>query len=534
MATVRPDARSGDRADATHLQRLAARYDALVAATADIVWTTDDAGRFVVPQPAWERFTGATVAEYLGEGYLASLHPDDRDAALAAWHAAVAARAVCDMELRLRRHDGAWRRMRVRAAPVRDAAGEVVEWVGMHVDITDQREAESARDALALEYRHFMEVNPQVPWVADREGRIVDFNRRWLELTGLTREAALGEGWVDVPHPDDLPAMQRAWQHALDTGTTYDVQHRIRTADGSHRWMHTRAWPRRDADGRIVRWYGTTEDVHERVVAQEAVRTGERLLRQAQQLEAMGRLAGGVAHDFANMLTAIIGQAELVLGELPDWHHARIELEELLRVAGRAGELARRLLDLGRTKAAAPRQVALDALVRDSAQLLRNAAGGLATVRLELAGEDCRVLVDPSQVELVLLNLVINARDAMGSGGTVTVATRRVRVGDDEAEAWYPLAPGPVGEIVVRDTGSGMDAATLERIFEPFFTTKEPGRGTGLGLPTCLNIVAQSGGALRVESAVGVGTTITMRFPEAPTPAPPVPDARPLAAPATG
>jgi signal transduction histidine kinase len=248
-------------------------------------------------------------------------------------------------------------------------------------------------------------------------------------------------------------------------------------------------------------------------------------MRQAQKMEAVGQLAGGVAHDFNNLLTAIIGYTDVILYELHDEEPLREEVHEIRRAADRAATLTKQLLAFSRRQVLQPKVLDLNVVLRGTEKLLRRLIGANVDVHTELSPSLPSVKADPGQIEQVIVNLAVNARDAMPGGGVLTLATADVELGGAAAHGHAALAAGRYAQLSITDTGSGIDEATLLRIFEPFFTTKEHGKGTGLGLSTAYGIVRQSGGAITAESRLGVGTTFRILFPEttegAPSTAPP-------------
>ncbi|HEY0778234.1 MAG TPA: ATP-binding protein, partial [Gemmatirosa sp.] len=287
-----------------------------------------------------------------------------------------------------------------------------------------------------------------------------------------------------------------------------------------------------------------SRDVTARRRAEAALAAREEELRQAQKMEAVGRLAGGIAHDFNNLLAAISSYAELLLDALPDDPEAaapgtlaavvtdaREDVREIRRAAERGATLTRQLLAFGRGQLLQTREIDLNTVVGDLGRLLNRVLGAEVELRLDLAAEPAPVLADPGQLEQVLLNLAVNARDAMLGGGVLFIGTRHVTVPTGAAAgATGDLAPGRYVAVDVRDTGVGMDAATLARIFEPFFTTKPAGQGTGLGLAMVYGIVAQTGGRVTVDSAPGRGTTFTVYLPALAAAAIPEPEPEPVPA----
>lgn len=381
-------------------------------------------------------------------------------------------------------------------------------------DTAVRRERTAARLALAASearYRMLFDLHPQPMWVYDVETlRFLEVNAAALADYGYSRDEFLAMTIADIRPPEDVPALlenvrgQRSgrsrsgpWRHRRRDGSIIDVE----IASDEIEYA-----------GRPARLVAVT-DVTER-------RRLEEQLRQAQKMEAIGRLAGGIAHDFNNLLTAIDGYAELAASALPDDHPARADILEIRRAGERAARLTGQLLAFGRRQVLSPTLVEPDRLIDDLGVLLRRIIGEDIALELDLGAPGVAVLVDGSQLEQVIMNLVVNARDAMPDGGRLTIGTRVVVA---EPTVHPPPDPGapqagqPSGgrwlEITVADTGIGMDEATLGQIFEPFFTTKRAGEGSGLGLSTVYGIVSQSGGQISVTSSPGAGSIFRVRLP---------------------
>jgi signal transduction histidine kinase/CheY-like chemotaxis protein len=257
------------------------------------------------------------------------------------------------------------------------------------------------------------------------------------------------------------------------------------------------------------------EEVRERARAEAALKDSEEQLRQSQKLEALGTLAGGVAHDFNNLLSVIIGYAQIAVQDLPPDSPLHGDIGQINRAADRASGLVRQLLAFSRKQVLQPQIVDLNAIVFGMEKMLRRLIGEDVNLSTHLAPRLARIKADPGQVEQVLLNLIVNARDAMPTGGSVTISTENVELDDRYEHRPGAIAGGPAVMLSVQDTGTGMDQGTMDRIFEPFFTTKPPGKGTGLGLSTVYGIVKQSGGSITVYSQPGEGTTFRIYFPPA-------------------
>jgi signal transduction histidine kinase/CheY-like chemotaxis protein len=299
---------------------------------------------------------------------------------------------------------------------------------------------------------------------------------------------------------EDEGTSRAAHEKALEgSATTYDVRWR-------DRWFRCHVEPLLDSRGRISGVIGAALEITES-------KQLEAQLMQAHKMESVGRLAGGIAHDFNNLLTSILGYAELAMQRLGELPPPRQELEAIKEAGLRAADLTRQLLAFSRKQVLQPRILDLNAVVKGFEQILRRTIGEHIDFRTELQPGLGSVLADRGQVEQILMNLVVNARDAMPSGGRLTVRTRDVQVDEALARQRPDLQPGRHVAMAVADTGVGMDAATQAHLFEPFFTTKELGRGTGLGLSTVYGIVKQSGGHISVESAPGKGARFEVLFP---------------------
>ncbi|HZT77163.1 MAG TPA: PAS domain S-box protein [Vicinamibacterales bacterium] len=391
--------------------------------------------------------------------------------------------------------------------------GDDVVWLVASVhDVTERANIQHALE----QNRAFLEKAQEVAhigsWVAELDGsQRVDWSRETSRIFGIDGVNVNGHtaSALAFVHPDDREPLRAAAQAAIASTDRYETEHRIVRADGSVRWVHERADIVRDADHRPLRMIGTIQDITDR-------RQLEDQLRQAQKMEAIGRLAGGIAHDINNALTAIAGYSELALGAVAADHPARADVEEIRRAAERAGSVTRQLLAFSRKQLIEPRLFDVNDTVAAMARLLSRLVGADVTVRTQL-GTDLRPVVgDPGQLEQAIVNLALNARDAMPSGGEVSLVTSLVAVDEEMARRNVPMPPGEYVHLAVSDTGHGMTAETQARIFEPFFTTKPAGKGTGLGLSMVYGTLKQIGGFVFVSSELGRGTTFNLYIPPAP------------------
>jgi len=616
-----------------------------------MMWVTDATGYCTYLSRGWYEFTGQTPAEAEGFGWLDATHPDDKAEAERVFTEANAARAPIRLEYRLRRADGSYRWAIDAAAPRFGPDGAFLGYVGSVIDIDERREAEER-------LRAFADAVPAFVWFATPDGSLHYFNRRWYEYTGQTEAEALPDGWTSTLHPDDAARTAELWADARARGVTYEIEVRYRRRDGSYRWYVARAEPVRDAAGGIVRWFGTSVDIHDRRLAEEelrrlnetlesrvaealaerklwadvfestdaligavgpdhcflalnkayadeferifgvrpsrgdclgdllahlpehraaavaiwdralageefvvteafgdtdrvrpyyelrfnplldkdgrtvgafqyAVDVTERLrnearlvqaqeaLRQAQKMESIGQLTGGIAHDFNNLLTGIIGSLDLLERRVSIGRTENLEryTTTALASARRAAALTQRLLAFSRRQALDPKPTDLNALVRSMEDLIRRSVGERVAVEAVVAGGLWATKIDRNQLESALLNLCVNARDAMPDGGRITVETSNGHLDAAYAARHADVKPGQYVVLSVTDTGTGMSPDVIARAFEPFFTTKPIGKGTGLGLSQLHGFVKQSGGHVAIYSEPGHGTTVRIYLP---------------------
>lgn len=348
--------------------------------------------------------------------------------------------------------------------------------------------------------------------VRGREGgaAVAEYGPGCEAVTGFTADELAFDpySWLSLVVPDDLDAAFEQARIALAGGQPGPIEHRILRKDGALRWVRSVIVPGVNASGTPVAYDGLVSDITERRALQEQ-------LRQAHKMETVGQLAGGIAHDFNNLLTAVRGYAELARGALSPDDQARADIDEVVCAADRAAELTGQLLAFSRQQVLQPQVLDAAAAAVRLAPILQRLLGEhieLDTTRTHSHG---RVKVDPGQLEQVIVNLAVNARDAMSGGGRLTIETADIELGADYAASHPDATPGPYVVVAVSDTGSGMDPATQSRAFEPFFTTKEPGKGTGLGLSVSSSIIKKLGGDIQVASELGKGTTVHVCLPRA-------------------
>ena len=411
-------------------------------------------------------------------------------------------------------------------------------WNPQDLRLMVRRAAEHFRLAkeLASERQLLHDLMDNVPdgiYFKDRQLRFLRANRAFAravesgspdELVGRKLAEILGAAAESETETSEAEELRILAQGLPEQDVVREYQH-----TGLKRWMSETKAPIRNPGGEVIGLVGIVRDVTERIQTQETMRRLEQQLLQSQKMEAIGQLAGGIAHDFNNILSVITGCGELVLQDTPAHDTKREDLVELLAAAQRAAALTRQLLAFSRRQVVKPELLEFNSVVANVEKMLRRVIGENIDLRTVLAPNVGAVLADPNQIELVLLNLTVNARDAMPEGGKLSIETSEVELDRRMAEERHGMSPGTFVLLSVSDNGVGMDAATQKRIFEPFFTTKAVGKGTGLGLATVYGIVQQCGGHIAVESEVGRGTRFLVYFPCAGEAASEVHVKRPLA-----
>jgi PAS domain S-box-containing protein len=342
--------------------------------------------------------------------------------------------------------------------------------------------------------------------VLDPSGERLYNSPSYQRILGYTPEELKGTSPFDQIHPDDRELLRNSVEKACRFGSDGQIVYRTLHKDGTWRFIESMRTAIRNDKGEVSRLVSIGRDITER-------RALEEQFMQSQKMEAVGRLSGGIAHDFNNLLGVVIGYAEFLVENLEHNEPLRSSSYEILVAGKRAASLTQQLLAFSRQQVLDPKVLDLNAVVSDVDKLLRRVIGEDIQLETRLDALPGSVKADQSQMEQVLVNLAVNARDAMQRGGKLTIRTGNIEMHEDFVQHRYPVRPGPYVSLTVADTGTGMDAATRERAFEPFFTTKEQGKGTGLGLSTVYGVVKQSGGYIDIESAPGKGTTFKIYLP---------------------
>jgi PAS domain S-box-containing protein len=484
----------------------------------------------------WYEYTGTSPAEMEGWGWQSVHDPEKLPEVLERWMASIATGQPFEMVFPLRGADGVFRQFLTRISPHIDAAGAVTSWFGVNTDITEQVKAEQALRDSEAKFRSFAQAMPNHVWTAPPDGLLDWFNDQVYQYSGVAPGELDGQGWAAIVHPDDIAAAAANWAASLASGNFYQAEFRLRRADGIYRWHIGRAVAIRESDGSITRWIGTNTDIEDQKNTAEALahlnetlelrvesRTAELLkaqetLRQSQRMESLGNLTGGVAHDFNNLLQVISGNLQLLLREIAGNEKAERRVQNAMAGVTRGAKLASQLLSFGRRQPLAPRVVNIGRFIRETDDLLRRALGDEIEIETVVAGGLWNTLIDPGNIENAILNLAINARDAMDGNGRLTIEAGNASLDDDYARTNPDVTPGQYVLLAITDTGCGIAPEIIDKVFEPFFTTKSEGKGSGLGLSMVYGFVKQSNGHIKIYSEPGQGTTIKLYLPRATEP----------------
>ena len=499
------------------LRESEARFRRIADSAPVMMWVTrlDRTRDFV--NDAYAEFVGLTREEARVLDWRTRIHPDDVDRLVAESVAGEASLKHFTLEARYLRHDGEWRWLRSVSQPRFAPDGTPIGFIGVATDVTEQRETEMALRESEARFKRIADSAPVPMWVTRLDGSRDFVNEAFVEFFGFPEKKRGFHDWVAAIHPDDREAFVSAQVEATREHKSYELVARFRRHDGEWRWLRAVSMLRHDSDGHVIGMVGAASDITEakeaehelqRVVAERTAELSDTQdqLRQAQKMEALGQLTGGIAHDFNNLLTVVVGGLDIIAKQVQDEKLLRYATSAL-SAAERGARLTAQLLAFSRVQRLEVRPTYVAPLVEEMRPLLRNVLGPGIEKRFDLDPHLTPVLADPTQLEVAVLNLAINARDAMPDGGTLTISSRKRRISNDPE-----LEPGAYIELSITDTGSGMPPEVAARAFEPFFTTKEVGKGTGLGLSMVYGMARQCGGAVKIESKEGVGTTVRLYF----------------------
>ena len=488
-----------------------AMFRTLAQAMPNQIWAAPASGSLDWLNDQVYNYSGAEPGMLDGDRWAAIVHPDDLAASTQLWRQSVTLGLPYEIEMRVRRADGVYRWHLARALPICDDQGVVTRWIGTNTDIEEQR---ATSDSLAqqvelrtAERDRMWQMATDIMLVADIEARIVAVNPAFTHQLGWSEAEVIGTSFISLAHSLDRDVIEGEALRLKLGDSTFNLENRIRRKDGGYS---------------ILSWSGATDkkfihaigrDMTVERAAADALKHTEQALQQAQKMETIGKLTGGVAHDFNNLLQVISGNLQLLAVDTAGNARAEKRVAGAMGGVARGAKLASYLLAFGRRQALEPKVVRIGGFVVAMEDMLERSLGEEIELEIIVSGSLWNTLVDTAQVENTVLNLCINARDAMDGAGKLTIEVGNALLDDEYARAHAEVDPGQYVMIAVSDTGIGMSAEVLAQAFDPFFSTKPEGKGTGLGLSMVYGFVKQSGGHIKIYSEQGYGTTVKLYLP---------------------
>jgi PAS domain S-box-containing protein len=482
------------------------------------VWTSPPDGGLDWFNIRVYEYSGASPGQLDGGAWASIVHSDDLPGATQRWAASLASGATYEAEFRIRRADGIYRWHIARAVPIRGPDEKITRWIGTNTDIEDQKTTAQALADLnanleqqiadrTADRNRIWQLSTDIMVIAELDGVVTAVNPAGAAVLGWREGEFIGRNFFDFIHPGDLPQTSFGVRAVSEGSAIGRFENRYQHKDGSFRWI---TWAAVRGEGRI---YAVGRDVSVDKQQAETLRQTEEQLRQSQKMEAIGQLTGGVAHDFNNLLQIISGNLQLLAKEIAGNERAERRVANATVAVGRGSKLASQLLAFGRRQPLEPKAVNIGRLVSGMDELLRRALGESVEIETIVSGGLWNALIDPAQLENAVLNLAINARDAMDGAGRLTIEVGNAFLDDDYARKHAEVAAGQYVVLTVTDTGAGMSPDVMRQVFEPFFSTKPAGKGTGLGMSMVYGFVRQSGGHVKIYSELGQGTAIKLYLP---------------------
>ena len=495
------------------LRESESRYRNLIDTARDVIFTLSTDGTISSLNPVFETITGWPRAEWAGKSFLPLIHPGNRTIAQQMFLKALQGETTPLFELHITTKQGEYIIGEFIAVPQFED-GQVVGILGIARDITERKRAEEALRSSEEKYRTILENIEDGYFEVDIAGNFTFFNDSMCRIYGYPSEELMGMNDRQYTDQENAKKLFQAFNRVYRTGeSTKEFDWEMIRKDGTKRSIVASVSLIKDPSDNRIGFRGIVRDITERKRAEEEKASLQEQLRQSQKIEAIGRLAGGIAHDFNNLLTVIKGYSQLSLIELKEDVPLRGNIEEIKRASEKAADLTRQLLAFSRRQILEMKVLDLNTALRDMDKMLHRLIGEDIELITLLADDLRRVKTDLGWVEQIIMNLAVNARDAMPSVGKLTIETANVELDGAYARNHIAVTPGRYVMLSVSDTGVGMTPEVRQQVFEPFFTTKEKGKGTGLGLSTVYGIVKQSGGNIWVYSEPGKGTTFKIYLP---------------------
>ena len=500
------------------LRESEAKFRAFAQAMPHHVWTAPAHGQLDWFNERVYAYSGAREGELDGDGWAGIIHGDDLALVTQQWSDSIASGRPYEVNFRIRRHDGAYRWHLVRAVPMKDEDGQVIRWIGSNTDIEEQKATAQALATLnatledqvserTAERDRIWRLSMDIMLVADFDARLTAVNPAFTATLGWREQDVAGKSFLDLVHPDDVASTVAQVGSLSGGGHVFRFENRYQRKDGSYCTLSWTAVP----DAQYIHAIG--RDITADLEHAASMRRTEAALQQAQKMETIGKLTGGVAHDFNNLLQVISGNLQLVAPDVRDRPVSRKRIENALASVARGAKLASSLLAFARKQPLEPKVVKVGRLITGMEDMLRRSLGEEIDIETVISGGLWNTAIDVGQVENAILNLAINARDAMNGSGRLTIEVANAMLDSTYCAAHPDVAPGQYVAVAVSDTGSGMPPEVVARAFEPFFSTKAEGKGTGLGLSMVYGLVKQSRGHVKIYSEVGEGTTIKLYLP---------------------
>lgn len=495
------------------------RYRLLVDAITDYaIYMLDAKGIVSSWNPGAARFKGYAADEIIGRHFSEFYTEEERNAGIPELALKIAAsEGRFEREGWRLRKDGTRFWAHVVIDPIRSPSGETIGYAKVTRDLTERKAAEEALRRSQEQFRLLVQgVTDYAIFMLDPEGYVASWNAGAQRIKGYAPNEIIGSHFSRFYTSEDLAAgiPARGLATAARDGR-WEAEGLRKRKDGSAFWAHVVIDAIRDEDGKIIGFAKVTRDISERKEAEQSLQQTQAALAQAQKMEALGQLTGGVAHDFNNLLQVISSNLHLAAKDVAGNPRAEVRIQNALAGVSRGARLAQQLLAFGRRQALEPKIINVGRFIRGMDDMLRRTIGADIEFETCVSGGLWNTLLDPNQVENAVLNLAINARDAMPEGGKLTIEAGNAFLDDRYAASHEGLQPGQYVMLAVTDTGSGMPADVVQRVFEPFFSTKPEGKGTGLGLSMVYGLVKQSGGHIKIYSELGHGTTVKLYFPRA-------------------
>lgn len=504
------------RAEET-LEESERRYRMLSEGILHHVWTANTDGGIDYFNAVALEYFGCPANLLYNEGWHRLIHPLDLDLYLKRWTKSIETGENYEMEIRLKAANGNYYWHLCLATAGRDESGKIIKWFGTCTDINDCKMANATLGRRRRQLETALEAGSIATWTYEPLTNQVYADKNLAQLFSVAPEDAHGgqfETYLRAIQFEDRERVSEEITAALKgNDDNFESEYRIIQPDNSVRWVVARARIERDGTGSAIRMPGVIVDITERKLAEKSLTENAEGMRQSQKMEAIGTLAGGIAHDFNNLLTIILVNTQVGLQNTSPDHSLHKHLTEIQNAGNRAAALTRQLLAFSRRQHLEPRTINLNKIIGETVNLLKRIIGADVEISISYAPDLDAVFVDPAQIEQVVMNLAVNARDAMPHGGKLFIETSNIELDENYCRVNQDARPGRYAQIKVEDTGEGIDEETQKRIFEPFFSTKAVGRGTGLGLSIIYGIVQQHNGHINVYSKPGEGTGVKIFLP---------------------